>query len=157
MGNDSLEKVFSDSLKNALEESCGVSLEILKQYAEAHKAGKALVIPCKEGDTLYVLTNHSQNGIVETKCKSVLVYGRNGVSRAKVIAPVDLHDLSGAIWEFYPEDFGKTVFDDRGVAEEMLQFRKNSIALQEKFAKEMGGLFSNMHGACLSQAHLSDR
>ena len=156
MGNDSLENVLSDCLKKVLEESFGVSLDVLKQYVNAHKAGMALTVPCKEGDTLFVLTTDSPDGIEETKCKRILVVQRNGAACAKVIAPCTLDDWGGAFWEFYPEDFGKKVFDDRGVAEAILKFRKNSIVMQQKFAKEIGGLFSNMRGGYRSQTHLCD-
>lgn len=137
-----------------IEERFGVDAETLSQYADAHKAGKALILPCKKGDKLFVLTTDSPDGIEETYCKKIVVVMRNGAPCAKIIAPCTIDDWGGAYRELYPEDFGSKVFDDRGVAEAMLQFRKTSIALQEKYAREAKAILSNLCSECTIKARL---
>lgn len=87
------------------------------QWLRANMDGMLLVLPCKKGDTLFVLTSDSLSGIEETKCRSISVVNREDGPCAKVTAKCVYDDWGGAVREFFPEDFGKTVFLSREEAE----------------------------------------
>lgn len=119
--------LWSVDWDKVIEERFGVDVETLSKYAEAHKAGMALTVPCKPGDKLYILDADSPEGIEEAKCKKISVVHRSygGIS-AKVIVPCDLDDWEGEFREFYPEDFGFKVFDNKDMALFMLSVRKKT-------------------------------
>lgn len=80
-----------------------------------------VVLPCRRGDRLFVLTSDSPDGIEETKCKRITIVNRWDRSTARVIAKCVYDDWGKAVREFWPEDFGKTVFMTREEAEAALK------------------------------------
>ena len=91
------------------------------QWLQADMDGRLVVLPCKKGDTLFVLTWDSLSGIEETKCRSISVINREDGVCAKITARCVYDDWGGAVREFFPEDFGKTVFLAREEAEAALK------------------------------------
>jgi hypothetical protein len=146
MSKESLWDIDWDKI---IEDRFGVDVETLSKYAEAHKAGKALTVPCKKGDILFVLTTDSLDGIEETKCKKIEIVNRNGKLTAKVIAPCTLDDWGGAFREFYPEDFGVKVFDNKDMALAMLNMKK-------EVKKSMDSVFEKYKSGKVSYRHLHD-
>lgn len=96
-------------------------IDHLKELAQAEKAGRLVVLPCRRGDRLFVLTSDSPDGIEETKCKRITIVNRWDRSTAKVIVKCVYDDWGKAVREFWPEDFGKTVFMTREEAEAALK------------------------------------
>lgn len=97
----------------------------LKELAEADKAGMNIILPCKPGDKLFVLTTDSLGGIEETKCKRIMICRASDGLYAKVVAPCVYDDWGGAHWEFTEEDFGTKVFLNQEDAEKSR--RKNEL------------------------------
>lgn len=97
----------------------------LKELAEADKAGMNIILPCKPGDKLFVLTTDSLGGIEETKCKRIVICRASDGLYAKVVAPCVYDDWGGAHWEFTEEDFGTKVFLNQEDAEKAR--RKNEL------------------------------
>ena len=83
----------------------------------------AIVPPCKEGDTVYVLTSDSITGFEKSRVKRMLLTNLQDGMTIKIIIPCVCDDWGGAVREFYPEDFGKTVFLTREEAERALEAR----------------------------------
>ena len=78
-------------------------------------------LPCKVGDTVYVLTTDSPTGIEETKISQVVVrVKRNCKMSYTILAPCVYDDWGKAKWSFCDNDFGKTVFFTREEAEKAL-------------------------------------
>jgi len=98
--------------------------ERVLELAKAEQDGRLMVLPCKKGDRLFVLTSDSLTGVEETKAKRIVVIYRENGPCAKVMAPCVYDDWGGAFREFYPEDFGKTVFLTREEAEAALSKQK---------------------------------
>ena len=97
----------------------------LKELAEADKAGMNIILPCKPGDKLFVLTTDSLDGIEETKCKRIMICRASDGLYAKVVAPCVYDDWGGAHWEFTEEDFGTKVFLNQEEAKKV--WRKNEL------------------------------
>ncbi len=99
---------------------CNIDAAITKlaEYEDLEEQGKLLKLPCAVGDTLYVLTEDSLDGIEETKCQSIVL-----LSKAKLIvyAPCQHDDWGGAKWRFKITDFYKKVFLTREEAEAALK------------------------------------
>ena len=83
-----------------------------------------IVLPCKVGDTVYVLTSDSITGFEKSRVKRMLLKNLQDGMTIKIIIPCVCDDWGGAVREFYPEDFGKTVFLTREEAEKALKERK---------------------------------
>lgn len=84
-----------------------------------------IVPPCKVGDTVYVLTSDSITGFEKSRVKRMLLKNLQDGMTIKIIIPCVCDDWGGAVREFYPEDFGKTVFLTREEAEQALKERTN--------------------------------
>lgn len=95
--------------------------EHLADLLQAEKAGRLVVLPCRRGDRLFVLTSDSPDGIEETKCKRIAIVNRWDRSTARVIVKCVYDDWGKAVREFWPEDFGKAVFMTREEAEAALK------------------------------------
>ena len=83
-------------------------LEKLEEYETAEEEGLLKVLPCKVGDTLFVITPDSPIGIETTKCIRLSI-DKRGI---KIQAPAVYDDWGNAKWNFKPTDFGKKVFLD---------------------------------------------
>ena len=100
------------------------AVEFFEHHADllqAEKDGRLVVLPCRRGDRLFVLTSDSPDGIEETKCKRITIVNRWDRSTAKVIVKCVYDDWGKAVREFWPEDFGKAVFMTREEAEAALK------------------------------------
>lgn len=100
------------------------AIKKLKAYEDAEEQGLLQKLPCKVGDTLYILTNDSPNGIEESVC-SRIVLGKKGL---RIQAPCIYDDWGNAKWNFKKTDFGKTVFLTRAEAETALKISSESEA-----------------------------
>ena len=80
------------------------------------QAGRLIVLPCKVGDTVHVLTTDSLNGVEETSINRIVI------KKNSIILNADCKndDWGRAAWDFRPSDFGKTVFLTRESAEKAL-------------------------------------
>lgn len=83
-----------------------------------------IVPPCKMGDTVYVLTSDSITGFEKSRVKRMLLKNLQDGTTIKIIIPCVCDDWGGAVREFYPEDFGKTVFFTEEEAEQALKERE---------------------------------
>lgn len=86
------------------------TLDHLRELVQAEKDGRLVVLPCKVGDKLFILSSDSPTGIEETRCKRVVIANQENGPCAKVIAPCTYDDWGGAYRVLWPENFGKTVF-----------------------------------------------
>lgn len=102
-----------------------IPLDRLREICAAERDGRVVVLPCKVGDKLYILTSDSLTGVEETKCRRIVIKTLQDGVVAKVIAPCTLDDWGGAFRELYVEDFGKTVFLTREAAENALKGASN--------------------------------
>ena len=78
----------------------------LRELAEAEREGHVVVLPCKAGDTVFVLTTDSIDGYEETKINRIVI------KRNKIFLNADCKndDWGSAAWELSPHDFGKKIF-----------------------------------------------
>ncbi len=91
----------------------------LKELAEADKDGRVVVLPCKVGDTVYILNRilGTDNTVYDRICaRKIRGYGGNALNKVWLFASGDSYDLS-----IFPSEFGKTVFLTREEAEKALQ------------------------------------
>ena len=92
-----------------------MSIERLKELAEADKDGRVVVLPCKVGDTVYMIERifDIDNGICDEICaRKVIGHGGNNLNKLWLVG-------SGGICNAYifVSEFGKTVFLTREEAE----------------------------------------
>ena len=90
--------------------------ERLAQYEDAEEQGRCVVLPCKVGDTVYVLPNYSAywDDIEETKITGVSQFPtKSGVSN-QIVTSI------GLCYE-WERDFGVRLFSTRAEAEEALE------------------------------------
>ncbi len=95
----------------------------LRELAEADKAGRVIVLPCKVGDTVY--TNNrvlgTDNAVHDEICtRRIKGYGGNALNKVWLIASGGYCDFS-----IFPSEFGKTVFLTREEAERAMEGRKD--------------------------------
>lgn len=96
-----------------VEERFGVSADILRGYAEAHNEGKALIVPCKPGDTLYQVSD-GESGVEELVCEQIEI-----AEKDKALYPVVMAHKADDVEDVvtvYPAAFGFYVFTDRAEA-----------------------------------------
>jgi hypothetical protein len=91
----------------------------LKELAEADKDGRVVVLPCKVGDTVYMIERifDIDNGICDEICaRKVIGHGGNNLNQLWLVG-------SGGICNAYifVSEFGKTVFLTREEAERAIQ------------------------------------
>ena len=79
-----------------------------------------IVPPCKVWQTVYVLTHDSPTGIEKSMVKRMLLQELQDGTTIKIIVPCVFDDWGNAVREFYPNDFGKTIFLTREQAEKAL-------------------------------------
>jgi hypothetical protein len=95
--------------------------ERIGRVADHILAEGIIVPPCKVGQTVYVLTYDSPTGIEKSRVKRMVLKELQDGTTIKIIVPCVFDDWGKAVREFYPEDFGKTVFLTREEAEKALK------------------------------------
>ena len=108
-----------DTMINLAAQALGVEPSRLRELAEADKDGRVSVLPCKVGDTVYILNRilGTGNTVYDRICaRKIRGYGGNALNKVWLVASGDSYDLS-----IFPSEFGKTVFFTREEAEKALQ------------------------------------
>ena len=108
-----------DTMINLAAQALGVEPRRLRELAEAEKDRRLVVLPCKVGDTVYMIERifDIDNGVCDEICaRKVIGHGGNNLNKLWLIG-------SGGIYNVYifVSDFGKTVFLTREEAEKALQ------------------------------------
>ena len=99
-------------------ELCG-GFDRLRELAEADKDGRVVVLPCKVGDTVYMIERifDIDNGVCDEICaRKVIGHGGNNLNKLWVIGSGGICNVS-----IFVSEFGKTVFLTREEAEKALQ------------------------------------
>ena len=92
----------------------GLPIDRLRELAEADKDGRALILPCKVGDTVFARLDNKSKYVCECKVKQIVVGNIGFVTFAPIGAPEREYGVS-------LRGFGKTVFLTREEAEKALQ------------------------------------
>ena len=91
----------------------------LRELAEADKDGRCVVLPCKVGDTVYMIERifDIDNGVCDEICaRKVIGHGGNNLNKLWLIGSGGICNVS-----IFVSEFGKTVFFTREEAERALQ------------------------------------
>ena len=91
----------------------------LRELAEADKDGRVVVLPCKVGDTVYMIERifDIDNGVCDEICaRKVIGHGGNNLNKLWLIGSGGICNVS-----IFVSEFGKTVFLTREEAEKALQ------------------------------------
>lgn len=109
-------KIYED-----IAELCG-GFDRLRELAEADKDGRVVVLPCKVGDTVYMIERifDIDNGVCDEICaRKVIGHGGNNLNKLWLVG-------SGGICNAYifVSEFGKTVFLTREEAERAMGRKK---------------------------------
>ena len=97
----------------------GLPIDRLRELAEADKDGRVVVLPCKVGDTVYMIERifDIDNGVCDEICaRKVIGYGGNNLNKLWLIGSGGICNVS-----IFVSEFGKTVFFTREEAEKALQ------------------------------------
>lgn len=108
-----------DAMINLAAQALGVEADRLRELAEADKDGRVVVLPCKVGDTVYMIERifDIDNGVCDEICaRKVIGHGGNNLNKLWLVG-------SGGICNAYifVSEFGKTVFLTREEAERAIQ------------------------------------
>lgn len=111
-----------DTMINLAAQALGVEADRLRELAEADKDGRVVVLPCKVGDTVYMIERifDIDNGICDEICaRKVIGHGGNNLNQLWLVG-------SGGICNAYifVSEFGKTVFLTREEAEREMEGRQ---------------------------------
>ena len=102
--------------------STDYSISRMLELMKADKDGRCVVLPCKVGDTVYILNRilGTDNTVYDRICaRKIRGYGGNALNKVWLFASGDSYDLS-----IFPSEFGKTVFLTREEAEKALEERE---------------------------------
>ena len=108
-----------------------VDINRLRELAEADRAGRLVVLPCKDWlDVVFgdqVLFWGIDKDYVEQPIREISVDDAERIGWYDGYKTVYLKgtDENGEAWEFYPEEIGKTVFLTREEAEKALEAKSN--------------------------------
>ena len=114
-----------------IKEFNGLSVDRLRELAEADKDGRLEVLPCKDWlDVVFgdqVLFWGIDKDYVEQPIREISVDDAERIGWYDGYKTVYLKgaDENGEAWEFYPEEIGKTVFLTREEAEKALEAMKD--------------------------------
>ena len=106
-------------LNQASQKALGVEPSRLRTLAEADKDGRCVVLPCKVGDTVYMIERifDIDNGVCDEICaRKVIGHGGNNLNKLWLIGSGGICNVS-----IFVSEFGKTVFFTREEAEKALQ------------------------------------
>ena len=107
-------------------ELCG-GFDRLRELAEADKDGRVVVLPCKVGDTVYMIERifDIDNGVRDEICaRKVIGHGGNNLNKLWLIGSGGICNVS-----IFVSEFGKTVF---------LTHEEAKKALEERAGKKDG-------------------
>ena len=99
-------------------ELCG-GFDRLRELAEADKDGRVVVLPCKVGDTVYMIERifDIDNGVCDEICaRKVIGHGGNNLNKLWLVGSGGICNVS-----IFVSEFGKTVFLTREEVERALQ------------------------------------
>ena len=95
------------------------SISRMVELMKADKDGRVLVLPCKVGDTVYMIERIFDivNGVCDEICaRKVIGHGGNNLNKLWLIGSGGICNVS-----IFVSEFGKTVFLTRAEAEKALQ------------------------------------
>ena len=104
-----------DTMINLAAQALGVEPDRLRKLAEADKDGRVVVLPCKVGDTVYMIEHifDIDNGVCDEICaRKVIGHGGNNLNKLWLIGSGGICNVS-----IFVSEFGKTVFLTREEAE----------------------------------------
>lgn len=115
-----LGKLFDYALKESktLTEQLAL-LKHIRELAEADKDGRVVVLPCKVGDTVYMIERifDIDNGVCDEICaRKVIGHGGNKLNKLWLIGSGGICNVS-----IFVSEFGKTVFLTREEAEQAME------------------------------------
>lgn len=102
-----------DTMINLASQALGVEPARLRELAEADKAGRVVVLPCRQGDELWTYCNHPVNRVYSFTVSDV-----STLNGRTVLNTLGLGTIR-------PEDIGKTVFLTHEEAEQAMEGRKD--------------------------------
>ena len=108
-----------DTMINMAAQALGVEPSRLRELAEADKDRRVVVLPCKVGDTVYMIERifDIDNGVCDEICaRKVIGHGGNNLNALWLIGSGGICNVS-----IFLSEFGKTVFLTREEAEKALQ------------------------------------
>ena len=108
-----------DTMINLAAQALGVEPSRLRELAEADKDGRVVVLPCKVGDTVYMIEHifDIDSGVCDEICaRKVIGHGGNNLNKLWIIGSGGIGNIS-----IFVSEFGKTVFFTREEAEWALQ------------------------------------
>ena len=100
---------------------CDYSISRMVKLMNADKDGRVVILPCKVGDTIYVIAQVLRDDGVHSEISPIQITGIGGNTLNKVwlVSMVNRHEI-----RISPSEFGKTVFRTREEAEKTLQEMK---------------------------------
>lgn len=102
---------------NHTPEECTAAFEELAAYRAAEQDGTLLRLPCKVGDTVWILCNvfggNEQKRVIESRTITEIKHNKFNKNTMISKEPFELH--------FFPSEIGKTVFLTREAAEAALK------------------------------------
>lgn len=110
----------AENARDGRRDECGEGKEEEAGNATQDNADSYTPVPCKPGDTMFVLTSNSPTGYVVVTCTNIGVRLDPPHSEFADVKRVE----SDEEWRFRPEDFGKMVFLRR---QDVLNALKNSF------------------------------
>jgi hypothetical protein len=116
-----------DTMINLAAQALGVDADRLRELAEADKDGRVVVLPCKVGDTVYMIERifDIDNGVRDEICaRKVIGHGGNNLNKLWLIGSGGICNVS-----IFVSEFGKTVF---------LTHEEAKKALEERAGKKDG-------------------
>ena len=108
-----------DTMINLAAQALGVEPIRLRELAEADKDGRVVVMPCKVGDTVYMIERifDIDNGVCDEICaRKIIGHGGNNLNKLWLIGSGGICNVS-----IFLSEFGKTVFLTREEAEKALR------------------------------------
>ena len=102
------------AVMNLAAQALGMKPDRLREFAEADRDGRVVVLPCKVGDTVFARLDNKSKYVFECKVKQIVVGNIGFVTFAPIGAPEREYDVS-------LRGFGKTVFLSREEAEKALR------------------------------------
>ena len=97
------------------------AMDKLCSYEDAEEDGRMIILPCKPGDTVYLLRGGNYNHIERAEVVEIDFKKTPFGDKCCLVEPVGRR---GCLFKYYDSDFGKTIFLTREAAEQEM-LRKN--------------------------------